>query len=52
MSKLVHSQAKTLKLINTLKYRCLLTEKDLGLNVIVEQMHSYIKLKGNHTISY
>lgn len=45
MSKLQLNN-KTLKLSNALKYKILLDDEDFDLNVVIEQMQSYIKTKG------
>ena len=47
MSKLQFNENKTLKLTNVLKYKILLGEEDFDLNVVIEQMQSYIKTKGS-----
>lgn len=46
MEKLQFNENKTLKLTNVLKYKILLQEEDFDLNIVIEQMQSYIKTKG------
>lgn len=46
MNKLQYNDNKTLKLNNVLKYKILLEDKDFDLQVVIEQMQSYIKTKG------
>ena len=46
MNKLIYSPSKILKLVNILKYKCLMQDKDFDLNVVVGQMQAYIKTKG------
>ncbi|SCP99980.1 hypothetical protein [Anaerobium acetethylicum] len=45
MNKITTNQSKTIKLTNTLKYKCLLNEEDFDLNIAIEKMQSYIKVK-------
>ena len=46
MNKLQYNDNKTLKLNNVLKCKILLEDKDFDLQVVIEQMQSYIKTKG------
>ena len=46
MNKLQYNDNKTLKINNVLKYKILLEDKDFDLQVVIEQMQSYIKTKG------
>lgn len=46
MSKLQFNESKTLKLTNVLKYKLLLEDENFDINVVIEQMQSYIKIKG------
>lgn len=46
MSKTTFHLNKTLKLTNVLKYRVLLDEENFDLGVAIEQMQSYIRIKG------
>ena len=46
MKKLQFSYKKTLKLTNVLKYKILLNEEEFNFNAAIEQMQSYIKIKG------
>lgn len=46
MNKLIYNPAKILKLVNVLKYKYPIQNKDFDLNIAVEQMQSYIKVKG------
>lgn len=46
MNKLQLSQSKSLKLTNVLKNKILLNSEDFNLNLVIEQMQSYIKTKG------
>ena len=50
MSKLQLSLQKSLRLENVLKYKVLLDEEDVNLDVIIEQMQSYINVKGSDQI--
>lgn len=47
MGKLQFHENKTLKLNNVLKYKILLKKEEQDLNVIIQQMQSYIKAKGS-----
>lgn len=46
MNKLQFHNKKVLKLTNVLKYKILIDEESFDLNVAIEQMQSYIKIKG------
>lgn len=46
MNKLQFHNNKVLKLTNVLKYKILIDEESFDLNVAIEQMQSYIKIKG------
>lgn len=46
MSKLQFSPQKSLRLENVLKYKVLLDEEDMNLEIMIEQMQSYINVKG------
>lgn len=46
MNKLQFHNKKVLKLTNVLKYKILIDEESFGFNVVIEQMQSYIKIKG------
>lgn len=46
MNKLKFHNNKVLKLTNVLKYKILIDEESFDLNVAIEQMQSYIKIKG------
>lgn len=46
MSKLNYCENKTLKLTNIIKYIILVNEKDIDLITSIEQINSYIKIKG------
>ena len=46
MNKLQYSNNKTLKLANVLKYKILMTDENFDFNASIEQMQSYIKIKG------
>lgn len=46
MKKLQFHNNKILKLTNVLKYKILLEDESLDLNVVIEQMQSYIRIKG------
>lgn len=45
MNKLQYSENKTLKLTNVLKYKILLDNENFNLDVVIEQMKSYIKAR-------
>lgn len=46
MKKIITNESKTIKLINVLKYKCTLHEKNFDFNIAIEKMKSYIKVKG------
>lgn len=46
MNKLQFHNKKVLKLTNVLKYKILIDEESFDFNVAIEQMQSYIKIKG------
>ena len=46
MNKIQFNQSKILKLTNVLKNTLLLNDENFNLNVVIEQMQSYIKTKG------
>lgn len=46
MNKLQFHENKVLKLTNVLKNKILLNNEDFNLNVVIEQMQSYIRIKG------
>ncbi len=46
MNKLTYHEKKTLKLTNVLKYQVLLQDESFNIPVCVEQMQSYIRMKG------
>lgn len=46
MANIKVNQSKTIKLTNTLKYKCLLQEQNFDFNIAIKQMQSYIKVKG------
>ncbi len=46
MNRITFYQSKTLKLTNVLKYKVLLDEENFDLGVAIEQMQSYIRIKG------
>lgn len=47
MCKLKYNENKTLKLTNVLKYKVLLIGNNVDLNIVIEQMQSYIRSKGS-----
>ena len=46
MGRLTTNKSKTLKLINVLKFQCLLQEDDFDFNIAMQQIQSYIRTKG------
>lgn len=50
MEKLKFSSSKTLKLTNVLRYKVLLQDENLELQTVIEQMQSYIRIKGARQI--
>ncbi len=46
MKKIMLNQSKTLKLTNVLEYKCRINEEGFDFNISVEQMQSFIKVKG------
>ena len=46
MNKLQFKENKILKLINVLRYKAQIEQEDFDFNVMIEQMKSYIKIKG------
>ncbi len=46
MSKLTYSPTKTLRLNNVLIYRMLMNDENFNLQVAIEQMQNYIRVKG------
>ena len=46
MNKIQYSNKKTLKLTNVLKYKIVITDENFDLHVAIEQMQSYIKIRG------
>jgi len=44
------SLPKILKLTNVLKHKCLLQEENFNFNIAIEQIKSYIKVKGTTQI--
>ena len=46
MNKIATNQSKTIKLTNVLKYKCLLQQEYFDFNIAIEQMKSYIQVKG------
>ena len=50
VNKLIFNQSKTLKIINALKYKILINEKNFDFNIAIEQMQSYIRTKGGMQI--
>ena len=50
MNKIITNKSKTIKLTNTLVYKCLLEVQNFDLNVAIKQMQSYIRVKGTTQI--
>ncbi len=50
MNKLQYSQGKTLKLTNVLFQKIILGTDDINMNSLLEQMQTYIKVKGSRQI--
>ena len=50
MNKITTSQSKTIKLTNVLKYKWLLQEEHADFNAEIQQMQTYIKVKGSTQI--
>lgn len=46
MRKLQYSEKKILKLTNVIRYKLITDEEEVNINIVVEQMKSYIKSKG------